>query len=92
MPSLLLIVLQGREVLALNRREERATDFTMPLGLRLEPRAHSKLVGFGQVCHAQDKIAHMDNIQRQANRVKQVMCTRQMLDTQLAEIQKQRVW
>jgi hypothetical protein len=67
------------------------TDFTMPVKPRLDPRAYIKSEGFGQVCRIQDEIAHGDDVQRRANRVQQVACTRKMLDMQLAEIQKKRV-
>jgi hypothetical protein len=68
-----------------------AIDYTMPRDTRLERKAFTQVVGFSDICRAQDEIAKQDDVQREANKKAFFCRTRAMLDAQMAEEQQQRV-
>ena len=66
-------------------------DFTMPRDTRLERKAFTKVIGFSDICRAQDAIARNDDTVRAQNKCKATRRTRALLDAQMSELATQRV-
>ena len=66
-----------------------AMDFSMPRDTRLERKAFSKVLGFADVCRAQDAIAKRDDAERAQNKSNFQARARTLLDGQMAELQHQ---
>ena len=63
----------------------------MPRDLKLERKAHTRLVGFSHIARLQDDIARDDDKRRHENKLQKCARTRGMLDGQMELINKARV-
>ena len=66
-------------------------DLSMPRDTRLERKAFTKIIGFSDICRAQDEIARKDDAVRARNKLATTTRTRAMLDAQMSELAAQQV-